>query len=255
MITIQNTSLSFSNMGLFDTSNEWIHPTVTVETYELIFVTDGSVPIREGNTVYRLKQGDMLLLYPHIEHGGVEISHSHTAFYWLHFRTDDISAFPFPKHSTPDAHRTERVMKDMMQCQQKGMPTVAELILGRLLLESTSPVERKNKTAHEIAEYIRIHASHPLSVTEVASRFGYAPDHLSRILRTEFGMSAKALIVEKRLSYIESLLLNTNEPVKEIAYLCGFEDENIFIKFFKYHKHQTPTEFRNEFFRIHMNSR
>ena len=253
MIQLNETALSFVVIGLFDRWESWIHPTITVETYELIFVTEGQVHIREGEQIYHLKKGDLLLLDPFVEHGGVEASEGHTAFYWLHFHTDNINLFSLPKQSCPDFVRTLRVMKELMQCREQDSKTVAELILGRFLMEGGTPVVRKSKTAHEIAEYIRIHAAKPLRVEEVADHFGYATDHLSRILRNEFGKSAKTVILEQRLSLIESRLLNTNDTVKEIAKECGFEDENIFVKFFKYHEQVTPTQVRNEFFRVHMN--
>ena len=253
MILCNETSLSFVTIGLFDRWETWIHPTIAVETYELIFVTEGQVHIREGEKVYHLEQGDLLLLDPFVEHGGTETSEGHTAFYWLHFHAENMGAFAFPKQSRPDFVRVLRVMKELMQCREQDQKTVAELILGRFLLEGVRPVVRKSKLAHEIAEYIRIHASSPLTVEEVATHFGYAPDHVSRVLRAEFGKSAKTVILEKRLALIESRLLNTNDTVKEIAAECGFEDENIFVKFFKYHERVTPTQFRNEFFGVHMN--
>ena len=42
---------------------------------------------------------------------------------------------------------------------------------------------------------------------------------------------------------------------QEIALQCGFDDENKFVKFFKYHEGITPTQFRNRFFHVHMNSK
>lgn len=255
MILRDNTHLHFIHMGLFERTGDWIHPTVTIDSYEIIYVLDGDVHIREGDTAYHLKKGDMLLLSPDVEHGGIHISHGHTSFYWLHYVTDTPKAFAIPKHSTPEARHTERVMIEIMQHQQRGDASMADLLLAQWLLEANRPAERRSKRAHEIAEYIRIHAHHPLSVEEVADRFGYAPDHISRILRQEFGVGAKAMIVEKRLEYIENILLNTNEPVKDVARRCGFEDENIFAKFFKYHEGITPTEFRDGFFRVYMNNR
>ena len=72
-------NVAFSNMGLFDTEADWIHPTVTINTYELIFVTEGEVKIREKEKNFRFKKGDMLLLEPGLEHGGTEESRGHTA--------------------------------------------------------------------------------------------------------------------------------------------------------------------------------
>lgn len=68
-------------------------------------------------------------------------------------------------------------------------------------------------------------------------------------------MNAKTMITDKRLAYIESMLINTNDSIKDIAEKCGFDDENLFLKYFKYHEGKTSTQFRDEFFRVHMNTK
>ncbi|MDD7700214.1 MAG: helix-turn-helix domain-containing protein [Eubacteriales bacterium] len=57
-----------------------------------------------------------------------------------------------------------------------------------------------------------------------------------------------------RLSCIQGLLLNTDYSLKAISGMCGFEDENAFVKFFKYHEGLTPTKYRNRYFRTHRNN-
>lgn len=253
MLRIDQTTLNFSNMGLFDSDSEWIHPTVTIDSFELILVVAGEVFLREEETHYHLKKGDLLLLDAGKEHGGSKISVGHTSFYWLHFYTSDVhSIAPFKKLSpVPNA---VNVFQKLMHLQESN-PKLAELILAQFLLECEPPNEYGNKTAHEISEFIRIHANSPLTVTEIAHRFGYSADHLSRLLRREFGYDTKTAIIKKRMEHIESLLINTNHSIKEVAEQCGFDDENKFVKFFKYHKNLTPSNFRNQYFHIHMNTK
>ena len=43
MITVNDISIEFSNMGLFDSETPWIHPTTTINTHELILVVNGEV--------------------------------------------------------------------------------------------------------------------------------------------------------------------------------------------------------------------
>lgn len=253
MLMIDDKNLSFSNMGLFDTEEPWIHPTVTIDSYELIYVTSGEVFLREEETEYHLRRGDMILLDRGREHGGYETSHGHTSFYWLHFYTDRIEAFGLSKRiALPD--RAALIFKEIMH-QQGANRTLAELALAQFLITQATPAENGSRSAHEIVEYIRIHSHLPLTVGDVARKFGYSADHISRILRGEFGYDTKTAIVKMRLEYVESLLINTDAPIKRIALQCGFEDENKFVKFFKYHKRITPTQFRNRYFYVHMNSK
>ncbi len=253
MLSINGTNFEFSNMGLFASDGEWIHPTVTVPTYELIYAVSGVIHLREENRQYTLHRGEMLLLDANREHGGTAVSREPTSFYWLHFHTDHIKLFPLSKQFTPP-EGIRRSLAELMHLQDTDH-TLAEITLAKLLLELSAPHELGSRRAHEITEFIRIHANRPITVGEVARRFGYSADHLSRLLKQEFGYDTKTAIVKKRLDHIESMLVNTDHSIKEIAYACGFEDENKFVKFFRYHEGTTPTEFRRRYFRVHMNDK
>ena len=252
MITINGVELCYSNMGRFDSDIDWIHPTVTVKTYEIIYVIEGEVHIREGEDTYDLEKGELLLLSPDVEHGGTQQSHGRTSFYWLHFQCSDLAAIGFSKRCRPNESSTVRALVELMHLQQAS-PVVAELSFARFLLECGREPERGNRCVSEICEYIRVNSVRSLSVAEVAERFRYSTDHLSRLIKKELGADAKTVIVRNRIEYIESKLLNSDYSIKEIAAQCGFEDENAFVKFFKYHAGTTPSLFRNKYFHVHVN--
>ena len=134
MIILDNKkNLNFVKMGLFDTIAEWIHPTVTLNTYELIYVVAGVVHLFEGETRYTLTKGEAILLEPGIVHGGFQTSSGHTSFYWLHFLTDDISAWDPVKTQTLPA-TAERSLREIMH-HSIGRRELAELAFARFLLE------------------------------------------------------------------------------------------------------------------------
>ena len=248
------TTLEFSNMGLFDIRSRWIHPDVVIQTYEIIFVTDGEVHLREQENVYHLKSGNMIILFPGIKHGGADYSEGHTSFFWLHFYCDDISFFNLPKVSAPDRTETEKTFKELLHLQS-GDRTLAELNLASFFLKAFRNHERRDRFAYEIAEYVRLNSRKKLSVKDLSEFFGYNGDYLSRVYKREFGKDLKSGINEQRINYIKSILINTDMRIYEISAACGFEDENTFFKFFKYHTGITPSEYRNSFFRTHMNDR
>lgn len=254
MISFENQLiLEFVNIGLFDTRTEWIHPTITCDTVELIYVLAGKVNLFEGEKTVCAKAGELLRLDPHLLHGGTQKREGHTSFYWLHFRTNDVSAWEIPKLGQAPRD-TEKAMREMMHLWQTDRH-LTELTLATFLLESKHANEYKSRLAYEIREYLRLHAALPLRVSDVAAHFGYSADHLSRVYRKEFGQDLKEGITRHRLALSQSLLVNTDYSIKEIALMSGFEDENAFVKFFKYHEKLTPTMYRNRFFHIHMNNK
>lgn len=207
---------------------------------------------REGSTEYDLVKGDFIVLSPDIEHVGYEKSTGHTSFFWLHFFSDTTEKISLPKtgKAGPDAEKTLREINHLAHVDTR----LAELSLAAFLIGLSSDFEQSgNKLAHETDEYIRINSDVKLTAAAVAAEFGFSTDYLSRVYRREFGINLKAGICRHRLARAENLLRNTNFGIKEVAELCGFDDENGFVKFFGYHSGVTPTAYRNEFYRIHMN--
>jgi YesN/AraC family two-component response regulator len=254
MIILNDCKTEFSSIGLFDSDAEWSHPRISVPTYELIFVVSGEVYINEGENHYHLKKGDLLLLDKDVEHYGSKKSYGHTSFYWLHFHCDKIEKFFKKKVFSTDTLLAERKMKELSHLffSQKEL---AELNLVKFFLELENVNEYKNPYAFEIAEYVRINQNKPLTVSDLSKRFGFNCDYISRIIKKEFGFDAKTLIVKRRLEFIQSLLINTDYSIKEIAESAGFENENYLVKFFKYHAKTTPSTFRKQYFLLHMNNK
>ena len=83
MINFDGTQMQFSHMGYFNSEKPWIHPKRISNTYEIIFVTDGQVFMREEDKDYTLNKGDLLILNPNLSHEGFKES-ANVKFYWLH---------------------------------------------------------------------------------------------------------------------------------------------------------------------------
>lgn len=246
-------SFCYEYMGLFHTDSCWIHPTVTIDTYELIYVTQGEVCLKEGATAFVLHPGDAVILSPGTEHGGTQSSNGITEFYWIHFRADPFDALHLPKRFRPDSAGMKRELKMLLHLSGVSLRQ-CELALLQLLFSLSETESPHSRLAFETAETLRIHAREPLTVAGLADRLGYHPDYLSRVYKKEFGTDLKTAIISRRLTEIDSLLLNTHDSVKAIGLCCGFEDDTQFVKFYKYHKKETPSAFRNRFSYIHMNN-
>ena len=74
------------NGGLFVSPGFGIHARRIIDSYELIFVTQGRLDIFEGERTFHLVRNQTLLLYPGIHHGGLLPYTDDVNFYWAHFR-------------------------------------------------------------------------------------------------------------------------------------------------------------------------
>jgi len=258
---MKNTEVKFVYSGLFITDDEWIHPTRREETWEIICVADGVVNIREEDCSEVLKKGDVILLEPHKEHTGTIPSTGRTSFFWLHFTTDKFEKLGIRKRVIRGFSDRSLFRKLLHVSNTKGYPDyAADAILLSLLAElaHTCAEEEKEggaavRIAHEAAEWIRINTDKKLTVTTVADHFRYNGEYLSKVFRKVHGMPLKQYIYEARIRAACDILCNTAQSVGEVAIQFGFNNENQFVHFFKYHCGQSPTAFRNSSFNIHMN--
>lgn len=66
----------------------WMHFARTIDEYILYVIKSGELYIKEGETSYNLKKGDLLLLQPNIPHQGFEPARCE--YYYVHFKYDGI---------------------------------------------------------------------------------------------------------------------------------------------------------------------
>ena len=244
------------NSGRFISNGLWQHPKRSIASYELLFVIEGTVFIKENGTEYALHKNDILILEPNLVHYGFHPS-DNVSFYWLHW-TGEV-AVNLPKRTTIEgAFHLSLLFKQLLYYIAKDAPKESRDYLTRLILAELLQGERDvstSKTADRIAAWIKANRHLSLKASQVANEFGYHPDYLNRLFQKHFGKSTKCYIDEMRLCFMKEMLLNCDLPLAEIAFACGFSDYKYFLKFFKYHEGITPTEFCSIYSRTKLNTK
>ena len=245
--------IEFSGMGLFTTNRDWIHPQRCERTYEIIYVTNGTVNLYEGDNKYELKKGDLILLKPHVVHGGFCKSTGDTSFYWVHIFAD----IPNEICGLTEHFSSGWLFRELMDYDNSpnrdadALRILCEHILLNIRMHKAN--SKNEKLVQDIYEWVRINTSASLTVKKTANHFGYNAEHISRIIKRSHGMRLKHIIDGFLVNKIKDYLVNTNYSVKETAALCGFSETTAMIKFFQYHEKISPTEFRNKHTAVHMN--
>ncbi|MFC5267774.1 AraC family transcriptional regulator [Kribbella qitaiheensis] len=73
-----------------------------------------------------------------------------------------------------------------------------------------------------------------------------SPAHLSRTLRTAYGMRPTDFVADLRLEHAASLLAATTDPIAEIAVRCGFSSQSYFTRCFTAAHAMSPRAFRHQ---------
>lgn len=72
MNILVNPYISFRGAGLFYSEKAWTHPKRVEKTYEIIYVTEGVVHMRENGADTDAGQGQIMLLEPDTLHEGYQ---------------------------------------------------------------------------------------------------------------------------------------------------------------------------------------
>ncbi|MDP4115583.1 MAG: helix-turn-helix domain-containing protein [Bacteroidota bacterium] len=96
----------------------------------------------------------------------------------------------------------------------------------------------------DFKKHLEIHYSNSRSVQYYSDILNITPKKLNRVTFSYWGKSSKQVIEERVLLETKRLLIHTNQSVKEIGMLLGFNDPTNFNKFFKKSTNMTPVYFR-----------
>ena len=122
------------------------------------------------------------------------------------------------------------------------------------LQTAQSGIGRHSRMFSEMVEWIRVHLTEPFTLGEVARRFGFSEDYLTRLFKRQLGTGFVRYVNGQRLSRARNLLSQTWFGIKEIAWQCGFPDEKYFMRLFRDEEGMTPTAYRNAYHRTHVNN-
>ncbi len=249
----------FTGGGVFSSEGSWIHGKRVLDSFELMLVTRGEVYIREGNTECCLQPGEYIVLRAGIPHEGWKVTERKTEFYWLHFlaKGELDSLYRGMARNLGVLIQSAR---QLLQIWEDGSypEGTQDAMLRVLLAELDVQHEEKHggaALAIQTREFIRSHSRGPLTAGEIADAMGYSTDHLSRVLKRSYGQTLGQTIAQERMNRARLLLQTTQMNIAQVAQELGWEDANLFEKFFRYHQKCTPNAYRKSFTKYHTNHR
>lgn len=78
---------------------------------------------------------------------------------------------------------------------------------------------------------------------------GCSREHLARCMKKYYGMTISGFVNSLRINYAANMLLNSDMPVVDLCYECGFQSMTWFYSSFKEQYHMTPAQYRRRYHR------
>lgn len=137
------------------------------------------------------------------------------------------------------AKKLPAMKEDDMRAYLSIMTVIAEYLTG------TNRVQGDNGRLPElIAQYLRKNYAERVTLQSLSRRFGYCNATLTKSFRAEYGCTIFAYLQDIRLGVACDMLKNSDRSVKEIAAVCGMEDQNYFSRVFKKRYGCSPSDYR-----------
>lgn len=254
-----NTEIQYISSGQFQTDSRWIHPKRVCDSNEIIFVQKGVVHIAEEDNRYELHKNDLLILEKNRLHYGYRQSDD-VSFFWLHFLYSDFNKLP--KNITVDSPLSLVTLfsqalhiSNTPGYSQYSKDMICGLLLQEIQILSTPAPAQAKKLAIHIKEWVKNNIDKPITIQDISRQFGYNKDYIGRSFKQAYGITLKRYINDVKLEQAKLLLQTTLYTIKQISYQLGFDNENLFIKFFSYHTKMTPTNYRSIYVNTHTNKK
>ena len=121
------------------------------------------------------------------------------------------------------------------------MMETLDKVLGKLHEHATS-----ENIIDDIISYTDRNYAQPLTLEDLASRFGYNSGYLGRLFTRTTGTGYNYYLNECRIGKAKEFLAEGRYKVYEVAQLVGYNDVDYFSKKFRKHAGMTPAEFRRQ---------
>ena len=216
-------------------------------------ITHGPIPARLGQTDQTLREGDVLLIPPHVEHSFVyeqsgerwfsikfAVAGLETNAESLLLRGDDdagplLRALQGMLPDSPDPARRERWVLE---------PLLAATLAYEYVSAPESSARQEQPILTRIEAFVEAAGGARVSVSDVAGHVGYSVSHVSALFRKYNEMPLKTFLDIRRSKVASRLLEYSDLTITEIAETLDFPDVFSFSRFFRRVVGASPRQFR-----------
>ena len=233
----------YVSANVIDISEKWIHAGKKCKNYTLFAVERGEIRVSTSTGAITVSAAQALLLAP-----GTRIRSAHSGdtgvrFFCAELLLESVHMGALSLHLVSDFGF--EILSRLVRISAESEKTFADALLFSLLCE----VKKVPSTGQERERAIVLHELERNGFAEIdidglAKTTGVSKAKLLKAFAELTGRTPKAYANEMRVEYSRTLLAHSAFTVSKIAELVGFDDANLFTKFFTYHMGVTPSDYR-----------
>ncbi|WP_168118942.1 AraC family transcriptional regulator [Paenibacillus sp. HB172176] len=253
------------------------------DDWEIIYFVRGNATFYIGSETIRPEPGDLMFVNKGMIHTGFADDELEVEYYAIVFHSELVegmtgssylrqittpyiagrSFFP-PYLSANDEHYSliagmiEQLIVEY-EVQARGFQLAISSMLQLLLVHlsryyvsagvSGSFTGELSEKFKELIAYLEMHYPEKLTVQRAADIVNLSEYHFCRTFKRVTGKTFVEYVNLLRVNAAEQLLINTSDPVTEIAFNVGFGSVNYFSQLFRQYKRHSPSDCRKRYAR------
>ena len=238
---------------------------------ELLYIAGGEGRYIVGNRGYAVKEGDLVICNAATIHGEAPFQEHTIETYCIALANYDNGALPLgclidkarkpvislesfaamAAQMMPSIYNLfTKDVQDKVICRQLAISLL--MIVEKLLQEHDSQnkfiIEQKNENiVRELTEYLDANYTENITLEKLSRVMHISVSHTSHLLKRETGLSPMQYVIHRRIGEAQSLLAETQLPIKQIEEQLGFGSSCHLSAMFKKYVGLSPRAYRKYF--------
>lgn len=261
---INNLDLKLYYCGTEDCSPNHFWGPAIKEHFKIHYIHKGKGVFKIENRTYHLKEGQGFLICPSVISYYQADDKEPWSYSWCAF--DGINAEAYLKRANLTAEnpifeytkddKVTKCFEEMTRAinmekssdlrQQSLLYLFLATIIDEAVLDSSYKEVKTNKNMYinKAIDFIQIHYSHKIRISEVANYIGLDRKYISKLFKEIVGVTIQEYLISFRINKAKEMMKDRQLSIGDISRSVGYDNPLIFSKIFKKINGLSPSRYR-----------
>ena len=230
----------------------------------IIIEGKGKISTKE-NKIFQANKGDIFIMQPYSNFSYKPDKKTPWSYIWIEFNGEGIKALLKQINFSDDnfiytledsselLKQAIKMINEDAKCSEEGrfylisafLFKIFKVLTDNFSISHLASQTKQQSTVSRIIKYINIHYTEPdLTIEKIANEFYFTAPYLSRLFKSEMGVSPMQYVINLRMSKAIELIKHHEFTISQISETVGYKNQFYFSKEFKKIYDDSPSSYR-----------
>lgn len=257
-------------MAIFEPNEYVLGDVICVDDYHFLLFFSEAPVTKINNYAYKPHKGSLLVIQPWEEVYGVPDDNKKSYDKYIHIAVEKSffrrvakevaggGEYEFKRiHNTYSKQLLDLIgnfQREMMD-HGESFPLMLEGICIQIVFQllrdlssepaaNKSKISKDNKYINKAIQFMHEYYSANISINDICKLIYLSPCHFKRVFKDYTGQTPYQYLMRIRLEKAKEILKENDDPIEEVAKMCGFVNSGHFSTVFKRNTGMSPSEYR-----------